>query len=28
MIQGMEDLPYKDSLRAGAVCPGGEKALR
>ena len=25
MIQGMEHLPYEDSLRAGAVRPGGEK---
>jgi len=26
-IQGMEHLPYKDRLRAGAVQPGEEKAL-
>jgi len=27
MIQGMEQLPYRDRLRAGAVQPGEEKAL-
>ena len=28
MIQKMEQLPYKNRLRAGAVQPGEEKALR
>ena len=27
MLQGMKDLPYKDTLRAEIVQPGVEKAL-